>query len=288
MQRVAITGATGYLASLIRLYNQGRFAFVPVSRNDIDYTKPDEVEHYIAALDVDIVFHTAANATTAACENDPAGTDLVNRDSAIAVARACAETGKRMLFISTEQVFNGKRVAGPFDETVEPDSVTRYGQQKAAVDAWMHDNLDDYVTVRLSWMFGLPLPHVKPSPNLVGNVIQALASSAPTRFTANERRCLTYAQRLADQFAELCTLPTGLYHFASANEHTTYEAARIIAERLGASESQIDELILPDTERYANRFRDFRLDACKARSAGIELGTFEEDLELCLGDFGRS
>lgn len=97
---------------------------------------------------------------------------------------------------------------------------------------------------------------------------------------------MTYAQRLADQFSAICELPRGLYHFASENGRTTYESARLVAERLGASDADIDRLILPDTERYADRFRDFRLDATKAREAGIELGTFEEDVERCLKDFG--
>ena len=286
MQRIAITGATGYLASLVQLYNRDRFEFVPIRRTDVDYTRPDTVESFFDDLDVDAVFHTAANATTAACENDPVGTDLVNRDSALAVARSCANKGRRMIFISTEQVFNGLSTPGPFAEETKTCSVTRYGQQKSAVDAWMHDNMEDYVTIRLSWMFGLPLPHVKPSPNILGTVRSALQTGTPTRFTANEKRCLTYAQRLADQFATICTLPSGLYHFASDNERTTYESARIAAECLGASRDQIDALILPDTERYADRFRDFRLDAGKARSAGIQLANFEEDLERCLADFG--
>lgn len=286
MQRIAITGASGYLASLVQLYNREHFEFVPIRRTDVDYRLPDEVERFFTALDFDLLFHTAANAATAACEHDPAGTDLVNRDSAIAIARACARKGKRMLFISTEQVFNGMTTVGPFDEAIEPCSVTRYGQQKAAVDAWMAHEMDDYVTVRLSWMFGLPLPHVKPSPSIVGNVLEALRTGTPTRFTCNERRCLTYAQRLADQFPSLCELPSGLYHFASRNDLTTYESAKLVATRLGATSDQIEAIILPDTERYADRFRDFRLDASKARSAGIELASFEEDLDRCLADFG--
>ena len=286
MQRMAVTGATGYLASLVRLYNQDRFSFIPISRDQVDYARPDEVERFFAQLDCDLVFHTAANATTAACENDPTGTDLVNRDSAIAIARACASTGKRMVFISTEQVFNGLDEPGPFGEDVEPCSVTRYGQQKAAVDAWMRDNLDDYVTVRLSWMFGMALPGVKPSPGIVGNVLQALRTGTPTRFTCNERRCMTYAQHLADEFGRICSLPSGLYHFASEGGLTTYESACLVAERLGASEREVSRLILPDTERYADRFRDFRLDASKATGAGIALGTFDEDVCRCLADFG--
>ncbi len=286
MLTVAITGATGYLASLIQLYNRGRFAFVPVSRSEVDYSHPEEVERFFRALNCDIVLHTAANLATAACENDPVGTGLVNRDSAIAVARACADKGRRMLFVSTEQVFNGRTDAGPFDERAKTQSVTNYGRQKADVDAWMAANLDDYVTLRLSWMFGMALPHVKPSPGIVGNVLATLRSGTPTRFTANERRCLTYAQRLADQFDRICDLPAGLYHFASSNDLTTYEAARLVAARLGAGEAEVERLILPDTERYAERFRDFRLDAGKARAAGIELGTFEEDVDRCLADFG--
>lgn len=286
MQRVAITGATGYLASLVQLYNRGRFEFVPVSRADVDYGHPDEVERFFSSLGADLVFHTAANATTAACENDPAGTDLINRDSAIAIGRACQATGKRMVFISTEQVFNGLACAGPFDEATEPCSVSRYGQQKAAVDAWMHESLDDYVTVRLSWMFGMALPGVKPSPGILGNVLRALRTDTPAKFTCNERRCMTYAQRLAAQFAQVCALPSGLYHFASANTLTTYESARLVAERLGASAADIERLILPDTVRYADRFRDFRLDASKAQAVGIELGSFAEDVDLCLSDFG--
>lgn len=286
MQRVAVTGASGYLASLVRLYNNDRFTFLPISRDQVDYTHPDEVERFFAALDCDLVFHTAANAATAACESDPAGTDLVNRDAAIALGRACAATGKRMVFISTEQVFNGMDIPGPFAEGIKPRSITRYGQQKAAVDAWMQDNLDDYVTVRLSWMFGLALPGVKPSPGILGNVLRALRTGTPTLFTCNERRCMTYAQRLADQFASICVLPRGLYHFASEGELTTYECARLVAAHLGADSDVIGRLILPDTERYTDRFRDFRLDAHKARAAGLELGTFEEDVLRCLADFG--
>ena len=64
------------------------------------------------------------------------------------------------------------------------------------------------------------------------------------------------------------------------------EAACLVAERIGASAADIERLILPDTERYADHFRDFRLDASKARAAGIELGTFAQDVDRCLADFG--
>ena len=65
MKRMVITGASGYLASLIQLYNKDEFEFIRVSRRDVDYSKPEEVSRYFSSLDFDVLFHTAANATTA-------------------------------------------------------------------------------------------------------------------------------------------------------------------------------------------------------------------------------
>lgn len=291
-QRIAITGANGYLASLVQRYNAERFEFVRVSRADVDYTKPDEVARFFSDLDFDLLFHTAANATTADCENDPHGTHLVNCDSAIEIAKVCEERGRRMLFISTEQLFNGKSEPGPFDEDVEPNCVTNYGLQKAEVDAWLQANSSDYVTLRLSWMFGMAMPGVKPSPGIVGNVLKAMRSNTPTKFTVNEKRGMTYAQHLADNFAKICELDSGTYHFAAANGSSaddgmsTYECAKLVARKLGYGEADIERLILPNPDRYADRFRDFRLDASRLEGCGIKLGTFEDNVDRCLADFG--
>ena len=290
MKRVAITGANGYLASLVQLYNAGTFEFIRVSRADVDYSDLDAVRAFFSNLDFDVLFHTAANATTADCENDPEGTHRINTEAAIEIAQVCRERGKRLIFISTEQVFNGKTVSGPFAEDEPLASVTNYGNQKAKVDAWLSEHMDDYVTLRLSWMFGMALPGIKPSPGIVGNVLRALASDTPTRFTVNEKRCMTYAQHLADAFPRIVGLPSGTYHVASANELSTFDAAQVIGKRLVAcgltTPDAVSRCILPDNERYADRFRDFRLDASKIERAGIKLGTFEQDVDRCLADFG--
>lgn len=294
--RVAITGASGYLASLIQIYNGDSFEFVPISRRDVDYLKPESVETYVRDLDFDLMLYMAANATTADCENDPERTHLVNCDSAIAIARACQDLGRRMIFISTEQLYNGKTVPGPFNEGTEPSCVTAYGQQKLEVDTWLRANASNYVTLRLSWMFGLAMPGVHPSPGILGNVLKALRTKTPTKFTVNEKRCMTYAQHLAEQFGAICELPSGTYHFASSNGTSerdglsTYEAARLIGEKLVESgiarREDVEAYILPNPDRYADRFRDFRLDSSAIQSQGIELGTLESDVDRCLSDFG--
>ncbi len=286
MERILVTGARGYLASLAQLYNAGRYEFVRVSHTDVDFRDPTGVERFFREKDFDVCLHMAADATTAHCEQDPEGTHRVNTESAIAIARVCRERGKRVVFISTEQCFNASSGEAPFSEDDEQASTTRYGQQKMEADAWIREHLDDYLILRFSWMFGLALPGVRPSPNILTNVMSVLRSGEPAAFRVHERRNMTYAQRFAGQLPQILALPSGAYHFASQNGRTTYETARLVAERLGCPAAEVDRLILPDEKTYAERPRDFRLASDKIRAAGIELGTFEEDLELCLRDFG--
>ena len=282
MKRILVTGARGYLASLARLYNAETYDFSCISHTDVDFRDPEGVEDFFRAVDFDVCLHMAADATTAHCE----GTHRVNTESAIAIARACRDRGKRVVFISTEQCFNASSGEAPFSEEDEQASTTRYGQQKMEADAWIRENVEDYLILRFSWMFGLAMPGVRPSPNILTNVMRVLRTGEPAGFRVHERRNMTYAQRFAGQLPQILELPSGAYHFASQNGRTTYETARLVAERLGCPEEKVDRLILPDEATYADAPRDFRLASDKIRAAGIELGTFEEDLDLCLRDFG--
>ncbi|MDY5276154.1 MAG: sugar nucleotide-binding protein [Atopobiaceae bacterium] len=285
-ERVLITGAHGYLASLAQLYNAGTYDFIRVSHSDVDFADPERVAERFRKADFDICLHMAADATTAHCEKDSEGTHRVNTESAIEIARVCQERGKRLVFISTEQCFNAAPGQAPYCETDEMGTVSRYGQQKAEADLWIQEHLEDYVILRFSWMFGLALPGVHPSPNILTNVMRALRTDTPTGFRVHERRNMTYAQRFAGQLPKILALPSGVYHLASQNPYTTYEVARVIAARLGCDSRITERIILPDEKTYAEAPRDFRLASDKIQAAGIELGTFEEDLDLCLRDFG--
>lgn len=286
MKKIAITGANGYIASLIQKYNQDQFTFIPITRKQLNLEDPIQVRNYFEALDFDIVVHTAADATTAHCEEKPEMTHRINTESSIAIAEVCKNRKKRMLFFGTEQSFNGKTSSGPFKEEEELVSVTNYGKQKSEADLYIQANLKDYIILRLSWMMGMSEPQVKTSPNIIKNVINAILSEKPTLFTVNEVRGMTYAKHLATQFAKIIELDSGVYHFTSVNHLNTYESAKLVASKLGINTARINQFILPNTERYADRFRDYRLDNSKITKQGIKLQTFEEDVEECLKDFG--
>lgn len=286
MKKIAITGANGYIASLIQKCNRDRFTFIPITRKEVALDDPQAVKQYFEQLDFDMVVHTAANATTADCENQPEMTHRINTQSTMMIADVCKAKNKRFVFFGTEQSFNGQTKEGPFKEEDELLSVTNYGLQKAEADAYVQNNLEDYIVLRLSWMMGMSMPGIKTSPNIIKNVMDAVLLDKPTLFTVNEVRGMTYAQHLADHFEKIVSLESGVYHFSNVNVNNTYESAKIVARKLGVSEAKIETLILANTERYADRFRDYRLDNRKIVSCGIPLTTFEEDVERCLRDFG--
>ena len=286
MKRIVITGANGYLATMIRMYNENRFEFIPIIRKEIDFSKPETVKPYLDQLDYDVLIHTAANAVTQFCADHPEEAHKINVESAIEAAMTAQDKHAKFIFISTEQVFNGKTESGPFHENDEVNCVTNYGNNKIEVEQWLQANSENYVILRLSSMFGMPMPRVKLSSNFLVRTWDALRTKTPAKFTPNEQRGMTYVMHLAEQLDKIIELPEGIYHVSSKNDLNTYELCRYIARQMGYGEEEINRYILPDNDRYADRFRDYRLDSSKLKANGIDCGLMEEDLERCLRDFG--
>lgn len=286
MKTILLTGANGYLASYIYRENKDNFNWIRMTRKDADLSDPQAVYNFVKSQDFDICFHTAANATTALCEKQPDLAHKINVESTQKIVDVCKEKGASLIFCSTEQIFNGLTNDHPIKEDTKPLSVTVYGQNKIDCEEYIHQHLPQAIILRYSWMMGLSFDGIKASPNIVKNVMNAILHQEPTLFTCNERRGLTYAKYLAKQFEAITNLPYDTYHVCCKNEKTTYEAACYIAQKLGLPQADIDRLILPNKERYADRFRDYRLDASKLEAHGITFKTFEENLDDLLSDFG--
>lgn len=284
-KKILVTGSNGYLASYIHHVQRNHFDWILMTRKDADFSNPEAVANFIKAQDFDYCYHTAANATTAWCNEHPDLAHTINVESTKKIVDLCKEKGARFIFSGTEQSFNGKEKRGPFKEEESLSSVTIYGQNKEECESYIQEQLDDYLILRYSWQMGLSFDGIKASPNIIKNVMDALLHQNPTKFTCNEKRCLTYAKHLANQFDQIIDLESGIYHVAAQNEYTTYEVAVYIAKQLGATKEAIESYILPNHERYQDRFRDYRLDSSKLENLGIHFGTFEKNVDEVLKDF---
>lgn len=285
METILVTGANGYLANYVYHENKDEFKWIKMTRKDADFSNPSAVRKFIEKQDFDICFHCAANASTAICEDNPQLANKINVESTKVIVDICKEKNARLIFCSSEQVFNGKENPGPFKETELPIAVSVYGQNKIDCEKYIRSQEIDAIILRFSWMMGLSFDNIKASASIVKNVMNALIKQEPTLFTCNEKRGITYAKYFAKQFKAISKLPSDTYHVCCQNEFTTYQAACYIAKQLGCKQETIEQIILPNYKRYQDRFRDFRLDASKLASYGITFGTFKKNIDELLRDF---
>jgi dTDP-4-dehydrorhamnose reductase len=151
----------------------------------------------------------------------------VNRDGAVNVAKAGKHTGAKLLFLSSDYVFDGGKTS-PYetDEARNPQSV--YGRTKAEAEARLLALLPECCVVRTSWLFGA-------GGKCFPDTILKLAAARPALDVVNDQRgSPTYTVDLARAIAELCRQnATGIVHVTNAGDCSWFEFATEIVHAAG-------------------------------------------------------
>lgn len=169
----------------------------------------------------------AAVARLADCRRDPAGTAAVNVTGTLALARRLAEQGTRVLFLSTNQVFDG--TAAPQWADAPPNPVTEYGRQKAAAEAGILA-LPGAGVLRLTKI-------VHPGMALFDGWAADLRAGRPVAPFGDFRFAPVEVGLVAETILRLCRLEAaemaGIWQLSAPADITYADAARHIVERLG-------------------------------------------------------
>lgn len=285
-KRILITGASGFLASRLLCKLDERYNVVGISRKNLNLLDHNEVLGAFNILKPDIVIHTAAMTATLDCENNPREAYKVNVDGSINLARAAKKNGASMLFLSSEQVFNGNPEEGPYSEEQVPVPSTVYGETKLKAEELLRDEIEKLWILRLSWLFGLPERNMPNGANLPMKLMDAVVSNKTVSIPNNEFRGITHAYDLIDNIEGVFKLPYDTYHFGSENDSSTYEIAVFIMEKLGFSKDMIDSIVIADNEKYKNKKRDLRMSYERIKACGIDVLTSKESIIRALGQYG--
>lgn len=280
-KKILITGANGFFGTRFINRYQGEFEILGLDVEQLEITDNQAVVATFADFQPDYVIHAAAIAVTDFCNKHPDVAHKVNVQGAINVAKACKEHGAKLVFISTEQVFNGNPEKGPYSELDQPVPDTVYGQNKLEAEKELASILDEMWVLRFTWLFGLPERNTTINPNVVWNTLQALINGQVMQERRNEFRGLTYVHELIEQFPKIFTIPYGTYHTGAHNPASRYEIAEHILTELGQHE-RLNELL---EAADAPKTRDVRLDTSKLADQGVAFTESKEAITQCLKEF---
>lgn len=232
----------------------------------------------------DYVVHAAAVSDTGTCERNPDMSYDINVKGSINVAEACSKAEAKLIYLSSDQVYNGNTSDGPYSEECIPVPDTVYGRHKIQAEKCIQDMLQDAVILRLTWMFSLPERNKKTNSNIVWNTIKAAMKNKRINLPANEYRGITYVHDLIKNFERILDLPCGIYNAGSENNLSTYEIGEIVLKEMGL-DYRISDILIRDTERYKIKNRDLRISNSRFKSLGINFQDTEEAVRSCIKDF---
>lgn len=226
--RVAITGAGGQLGKELQLlFGASGHEVIAWSRADLDVTDAGAVAERIAAAKPDVILHCAAYTKVDDCETQVERAFLVNATGAGNVARAANQIGAKLVYISTDYVFDGAKGA-PYVETDTPNPINVYGASKLEGERLVARLHDRHFIVRTSWLYG------EHGPNFVATMLRLARDNKEIRVVDDQVGSPTWTRDLAKALLNLVTTDGyGIYHLSNSGCCTWFEFAREIFFQAG-------------------------------------------------------
>jgi dTDP-4-dehydrorhamnose reductase len=226
--RILITGADGQLGRELQLVlNKHRLVLGVWPEFDL---LKDDVERYVREADPEVIIHAAAYTNVERAEQEPDMAMAVNAEGTERVARAASKAGARLICLSTDYVFDGRK-GTPYQETDEPNPLNAYGRSKLEGERRALASCPSTLIVRTAWLYG------RYGHNFVKTIMQRAAERSELRVVADQRGCPTHAGDLAAVLARVVeeTDARGVAHAAGAGDCSWYEFACAIVSLTGAS-----------------------------------------------------
>ena len=238
--RVLLTGANGQLGSaLCKAF--GYETVIPKDLPDFDLTRPSVEEEIIGAAP-DLIIHAAAYTDVDGAEREPDFAMAVNARGTEHIARAAVRLGARLIYISTDYVFDGKQRI-PYREDDSPRPINRYGFSKWKGEQAVLASGARGLVIRTAWLYG------SVGKNFVKSIIRAAQNEPILKVVNDQTGCPTYAEDLAAAVASLVRKDVeGVIHVTNRGQCTWYEFAQAIVHEMGFSCS-----IMPITTEQAGR-----------------------------------
>jgi dTDP-4-dehydrorhamnose reductase len=275
--RVTVFGSSGLVGqALVRTLQDEQLT--ALTSKDADLRDAAAVQQVIRASRPDWIILAAASTDVDGCESNRDLAFAVNTQGAVHVAQAAREVGSRLIFLSTDYVFDGKnRLAYEIGHARHPINV--YGASKAQAEERLLEILPDVCIVRTSWLFG-------PGGKCFPATILKLAASRPEISVVHDQRgCPTFTVDLASVLAQLCRKSArGIVHATNSGDCTWYEFARKIV-RMSRLRAVVKPVTTAEFPRPAQRPAYAVLSPASLHAYGIKPPSWHDALRRYLAAF---
>jgi len=195
----------------------------------LDIRDGEATARLVSSSKPDLVALPAANPYVDDCERHPEENRRINVEGTRNVARACAAAGARLLFFSTDYVFDGRK-GSDYEEGDAPNPINEYGRQKLAAEGIVGGSSGGNLIVRSSAVYGW---HEAPK-NFVLQILDRLKKGQTVKAATD----ILYNPTNADNLAQVCVRladvgARGVYHVAGSERMSRFDFARHVAAAFG-------------------------------------------------------
>lgn len=289
-RKILIIGANGFLGTnLIRFreekeYYEEIFNFVAADLNNtnieqgvpfyhIDITKYRDTMDKILEISPDILILTAAITNVDQCEINKKLATKVNTDAAKNVIKACERSNAKLVFMSTDFVFDGTKTEGFYREDDVPNPLSHYGKTKYNTELLLSNSELDYLICRTAVLYGWN----KQKNNFITWILNKLQQNETISIVSDQINSPTFVRNLAEILLKLIDKDaTGTYHTAGDCALNRYEMALKCAESFNYNDNLIKRI--ESLKRKALRPKNAGLDINKLKGLiGSELKVYNLD-----------
>ena len=208
---------------------------VALSRAELDVTDADHVRRVIAAAEPRAVVNCAAWTDVDGAETAEAAATAINGEGAGNLARAAAETGARIVHVSTDYVFDGNRAhaaggsGAPWLESDEVNPIGAYGRSKLDGEEQVAAATDEHAIVRTAWRF------VNGGQNFVDTKLALGHDRDEVSVVTDQVGSPTWTVHLAEGLVELAERrgDVGILHATGGGACSWYDLAVEVFDRAG-------------------------------------------------------
>ncbi|MGN0361341.1 MAG: dTDP-4-dehydrorhamnose reductase [Bilifractor sp.] len=252
----------------------------------LDITDADATDRVLSEAAPDVIMHCAAWTAVDAAEDpeNQAKVMAINTDGTANIARAAKKLNAKMVYISTDYVFDGQGTEPWKPDCRDYAPLNVYGKSKLGGELAVAENLEKYFIVRIAWVFGLN------GHNFIRTMLKVGRSHSEVRVVNDQIGTPTYTLDLARLLADMIeTEKYGYYHATNEGGYISwYDFTREIYRQVG-----LDTKVTPvTTAQYglskAARPFNSRLDKSKLRENGFRpLPDWKDALHRFLVEIGE-